>query len=59
MAGTPDENPPGMIAPAVAEELPDGRLHVFSGLSHFGPMQDPAAVAREVMAFADEVLPRG
>ena len=58
MAGAPDENPPGMIAPAIAEALADGRLHVVPGLSHFGPMQDPPAVAREVVAFADEVLPR-
>ncbi len=58
MAGAPDENPPGMIAPAVAAALADGRLHVFPGLTHFGPMQDPEAVAREVVAFADEVLPR-
>jgi pimeloyl-ACP methyl ester carboxylesterase len=58
MAGTPDENPPGMLAPLVADALADGRLHVFPGLSHFGPMQDPEAVAREVVAFADGVLPR-
>jgi pimeloyl-ACP methyl ester carboxylesterase len=47
-----------MIAPAIADALADGRLHVFPGLTHFGPMQDPTAVAREVVAFADKVLPR-
>lgn len=55
MAGTPEENPPGMIAPVVAEALADGRLLVFPQLTHFGPMQDPDAVAAAMVEFADEV----
>jgi pimeloyl-ACP methyl ester carboxylesterase len=56
MSGSSEENPPGLIAPAVAAALPEGRLRVLPRLSHFGPMQDPAAVAHEIVVFADEVL---
>jgi 3-oxoadipate enol-lactonase len=55
MAGTPEANPPGMIAPVVAEALADGRLLVFPQLTHFGPMQDPEAVAAAMVDFADQV----
>lgn len=37
----------------LAERLPDGRVDVLDGLGHFGPMQDPAAVAASIRrAFA-------
>jgi pimeloyl-ACP methyl ester carboxylesterase len=55
MAGSPEGNAPGLIAPVVAEALPLGRLTVLDDLTHFGPMQDPALVARHILAFADEV----
>ncbi|HUF83132.1 MAG TPA: alpha/beta hydrolase [Acidimicrobiia bacterium] len=37
----------------VVDRLPGGRLEVMPGLGHFGPMQDPAAVAASILAFAD------
>jgi pimeloyl-ACP methyl ester carboxylesterase len=36
---------PAAVAQPVAEALPDGRLEVFEDLGHFGPLEDPAAVA--------------
>lgn len=36
---------------AVAGRLPDARMEVLSGLSHFGPMQDPEAVAASIERF--------
>ena len=55
MAGSPQGNPPGQIAPVVAEALPLGHLTVLDDLTHFGPMQNPASVARHILAFADEI----
>ena len=55
MAGSPMGNPPGLIAPVVADALPHGRLTVLDDLTHFGPMQDPGSVARHILAFADEI----
>ena len=53
LAGTPDENPPGLLAPMVADALPHGRFAALDQLTHFGPMQDPATVAALVIDFAD------
>lgn len=36
----------------VADRLPHGRLEVVPGLGHFGPMQDPAAIATSVLGFS-------
>ena len=47
---------PAGIAPAVAAELPDGRLHRFDHVGHFGPLEDPAGMAADVVALADAVL---
>jgi pimeloyl-ACP methyl ester carboxylesterase len=55
VAGAPEENPPGLIAPVIADALPRGRFTGLTALTHFGPMQDPAAVAALVLAFADEL----
>ena len=40
---------------AVAEyhELPRGELHVFEHLGHFGPLEDPPAVAAAIADFFD------
>ena len=36
-----------------AEALPHGRMEVLPGLGHFGPLEDPDAVAESVLrAFA-------
>jgi pimeloyl-ACP methyl ester carboxylesterase len=32
----------------LAEQLPDGRVEVFPELGHFGPLQDPAAIAASI-----------
>ena len=44
------------IVPALAEmivdRLPQGRLEIVPGLGHFGPLQDPDAVAASILAFA-------
>jgi pimeloyl-ACP methyl ester carboxylesterase len=45
---------PAQVAALVARSLPHGRLHPFPALTHFGPMEDPAAVAGAVR---DELLP--
>jgi pimeloyl-ACP methyl ester carboxylesterase len=46
---------PSLVAPLVAERLPAGRLEVHDDLGHFGPLQDPARIARSIeRAFAGE-----
>lgn len=37
-------------ARALAEALPAGRVRVFDGLGHFGPLEDPPTVAAAVLA---------
>lgn len=39
---------PASFAPQVAERLPLGRLEDHPELGHFGPLQDPAAMARSI-----------
>jgi pimeloyl-ACP methyl ester carboxylesterase len=43
------------LAQMIVDRLSRGRLAVMSGLGHFGPLQDPAAVAVSMLAFADEL----
>jgi pimeloyl-ACP methyl ester carboxylesterase len=45
-----DGAPPAMAAGLVAEALPDGRLVTMPELTHFGPMEDPEAVASALAA---------
>ena len=45
-----DGGPPAQVAPLVAEALPAGRLERHPGLTHFGPMEDPAATAAAARA---------
>lgn len=40
---------PGFLAPAQAAAIPGGRHVVVEGLGHFGPVEDPALVARSVL----------
>ncbi|HEX2737730.1 MAG TPA: alpha/beta hydrolase [Acidimicrobiia bacterium] len=46
------------ITPALAEmivaRLPHGRVEVMTGLGHFGPMQDPDAIAASILRFSAE-----
>lgn len=50
VAASGDGGMPALLAPLVAEALPDGRLESFSQLTHFGPMEDPPAVAAAIRA---------
>jgi pimeloyl-ACP methyl ester carboxylesterase len=47
--GRSDAITPGR-AQAMVDALPAGRLRVFDGLGHFGPLEDPPAVAAAVLA---------
>ena len=40
------------LARRISERLPHGRLEVFPGLGHFGPQQDPDAIAASIRRFA-------
>jgi pimeloyl-ACP methyl ester carboxylesterase len=44
---------PAMFADAVADGLPHGRLVQMPSLGHFGPMEDPDAIAASIRASAD------
>jgi len=43
---------PGQVAPLAADRLPHCRSVVYPTLGHFGPFQDPLAVAIDVLEFA-------
>ena len=43
---------PAAMAGPVAERLPHGRLEPHDELGHFGPMEDPDAIAASIQAFA-------
>jgi pimeloyl-ACP methyl ester carboxylesterase len=43
---------PAMVAPAIAERLPGGRLEEHPELGHFGPLAEPGGVARSIRAVA-------
>jgi pimeloyl-ACP methyl ester carboxylesterase len=48
--GRADGPGPAVLAPAIAERVPHGRLEEHPELGHFGPMEDPAAMATSVRA---------
>jgi pimeloyl-ACP methyl ester carboxylesterase len=52
--GSESHDTGGMLAARIAEMLPHGALHVFDGLGHFGPQQDPDAIAGSILAFATQ-----
>lgn len=41
---------PGLVAPLIAEALPDGTEAVEPDLGHFGPLEDPARIAEAIAA---------
>ena len=49
MLTSPNPNWPAAFAPQIAEALPHGELVVFDHLGHFGPLEDPDAVAADVL----------
>jgi pimeloyl-ACP methyl ester carboxylesterase len=55
VAASGDGGMPATIAPIIAEALPDGRLEHFESLSHFGPMEDPTAIADSIRRFLAEL----
>jgi pimeloyl-ACP methyl ester carboxylesterase len=40
---------PALFAPAVVEAMPNARLERFEMLGHFGPLQDPMAIANAIL----------
>ncbi len=48
VSGCPEGIGPGAFAPAIAATLPDGNLIVRPDLGHFGPLEDPEAMAAHV-----------
>lgn len=46
---------PASFAPAIAADLPAGRLEVHEHLTHFGPLESPTELAASVRSLADEV----
>jgi pimeloyl-ACP methyl ester carboxylesterase len=44
------------VAKRIAERIPAGRVDVFDGLGHFGPLEDPPGVAEAVAATFAEHL---
>ena len=41
---------PATFGPAIVDALPNGRLEQHETLGHFGPLQDPVAVAASIVA---------
>ncbi len=54
VAGRRDEVGPGMFASAIADALPQGTLVERPRLGHFGPLEDPIAMAQDVWAWVAE-----
>jgi pimeloyl-ACP methyl ester carboxylesterase len=52
IAASVDGGGPAHAAPLIVDALPDGRLQRFR-LTHFGPMEDPAAIAASIRADLD------
>ena len=48
VAASGDGFPPAQMAPLVADALPHGRFARYPELTHFGPMEDPAGLARAI-----------
>jgi pimeloyl-ACP methyl ester carboxylesterase len=46
--GGTDDGGPASFAARIADGIPGGRLLTFAELGHFGPLEQPAAVAASV-----------
>ena len=53
VAASEDGGAPARVAPLIVDALPQGRLELFPELTHFGPMEDPAAIAAAIRAALD------
>lgn len=45
---------PGLFGPAIVEAMPNATLQRFEMLGHFGPLQDPTAIANAILEREDE-----
>ncbi|MFD9357093.1 alpha/beta fold hydrolase [Streptomyces sp. NPDC060031] len=59
LAGELDSGPRPRVARAVAEWFPRAEVAVQAGTGHYPWVDDPAAFARTVLTFLDEVIGRG
>ena len=50
VATSTDTDPPAMVAPYIADALPNATLETFEDLTHFGPLQDPPRIAASIAA---------
>jgi len=48
-AGAPEAGAPSSFAARIVERLPHARLLRYDDLGHFGPQQDPARIAADIM----------
>ena len=48
VATSTDTDPPAMVAPQIADALPNATLETFEDLTHFGPFQDPSRIASSI-----------
>ncbi len=48
---------PAVFAPAIVDALADGRIEEHPDLGHFGPLQDPAAIAASIRSAAKAAPP--
>lgn len=53
VSGLAEPFQPSSLAEQIAERLPKGNYVQYSDLDHFGPMTDPARMARVIETFAD------
>lgn len=51
--GRHDVPGPATVAPMIADRLPAGHLEDHGDLGHFGPLEDPLAMARSIRSFHD------
>ena len=59
-AGRFDEGPnPARFAEPLAAALPRATLRLYPELSHFGPFEDPARIAADVITLADSATAAG
>lgn len=49
LRGNGSDPSPATMAPVIAETLPEGRLETHEELGHFGPLEQPDAMARSVL----------
>jgi pimeloyl-ACP methyl ester carboxylesterase len=45
---------PAVFAPAVVAAMPNATLERFDMLGHFGPLEDPAAIAKAILHREDD-----